>query len=87
MTDNELNQRRVGFISALNLLAANADPALLAQITAVLRSQGADLHKEIENPQTEDSLDLSEANPCPPGFYWDPAQQLCVPIIIDDEEI
>ena len=85
MADKELDQRRAGFISALNLLAASGDPALVAQISAVLRSHGADLYKEIETPQAGHSLDLSEANPCPPGYYWDPIQQLCVPNENDGE--
>lgn len=32
------------------------------------------------------STDLVEENVCPPGFIWDPAKGLCVPIIIDDDE-
>lgn len=83
MTENELNQRRAGFIAALNLLAASAEPAALEAINSVLGSHGADLYKEIEAPQSPDSVDLSSANPCPPGYYWDPVISACVPIIID----
>lgn len=36
--------------------------------------------------QPGESVDLTEENGCPPGYIWDSRKQICVPIIIDEEE-
>jgi hypothetical protein len=81
MNEDELNQRRIGFMKAVNLLTNSGDPDLRDKVLNALDAFGEDLHSHIESDDPSD--DGPAPNPCPPGFYWDANQKMCVPIIID----
>lgn len=83
MDENELNQRRIGFMKAVNLLTKNADPQFRDIILESLGAFGDDLHREIESDEPDDAVRFSTVKPCPPGFHWDPIQQACVGDIVD----
>jgi hypothetical protein len=83
MNENELNQRRIGFMKAVNLLSKDADPQLRDTILDSLGAFGNDLHREIESEEPDDGAKSLPINPGPRGSHWDPIQQTCVADIID----
>jgi hypothetical protein len=82
MNDDEMNQRRSGFMTAIGLLLENADPTAREGILTTLNSYGEDLHKEVEVETYSKAAADEGVGPCAPGFRWDPELQMCVPIII-----
>ena len=78
MDDNEMKQRREGFMTAVGLLLDRADPAARDSILEALKSTGDQLDSEIASGDSALAASEAGANPCPPGMIWDPVSKMCV---------
>lgn len=76
---DEMDQRRLGFMTAVGLLLENADDQVAEGIVSTLASFGAGLHQEVEKEGYVAKAFAAGVHPCPSGYHWDPETGTCVP--------
>lgn len=79
MTENEMQKRNEGFMTAVGLLLMNSNAEVQDSIRSVLNSFGDDLHRELDDSKYQQHAASAGANPCPMGTRWDPVREECVP--------
>ncbi len=83
MTENELQKRNEGFMTAIGLLLMNSDADVQVSIKSALSSFGDGLHRELEDDRYQQHAASAGADPCPIGMKWDPALGQCVPDVAE----
>lgn len=80
MTNEEIQNRQLGFMTAIGFLLEHTDDSVRDTILETIRSFSNELPQEIESGDYTRIAADNGANPCPTGYYWDPEMRRCVPI-------
>lgn len=79
MNDDEMNDRRDGFMIAIGLLLENTEPAVRTEILKTLETFGNDLYLQLNNQSYAAAAAAEGVNPCTIGWHWDHVSLTCVP--------